>query len=318
VPWTIPDKGEGASDVQSIVFQEYLEVLVAGLEGRTCVVHGCTVAAQGVPNMTVAVARGSVLSNGTLFPVAAASVTIPAADATNGRLDLVVVTSAGALAARAGTAAANPKPPARTAGDVVLAVVWVPAAASAVAAAQLVDLRVVRSLGPLVLASRSTPVTFNNTAAIQTYASLTVPAGLLAAGRKLRVRAGGTYLSNSGTPTWTLTVSYGGTTLFADATAATTADADRGAWDLDVVLSAESLTVQDLVGTVRMQTPGAKTAPAAGVGDLSVTSNVVAPIRGTAAVDSAAANRDLLIRWTMSVANAAVETVCEHAVFELI
>src|SRR3972149_1851736 len=112
---TIPDKGEGDNDLQSILFQEYLEVLVAGIDGMNCVLSGLVV--TGGADMTPAVAKGSGPSKGGVFAVAAAGVTIGTADATNPRLDLIVVTSAGALAVRAGTAAASPKPPARTAND---------------------------------------------------------------------------------------------------------------------------------------------------------------------------------------------------------
>ena len=38
MPWTIPDKGEGDHNHQSILFQEYLEGLIAGLNG---VCDGC-------------------------------------------------------------------------------------------------------------------------------------------------------------------------------------------------------------------------------------------------------------------------------------
>ncbi len=119
--WTIPDDGEGDNTLQSLLFQEYLDVLVAGIQGIDCVLSGLAI--TGGADMTPAVAKGAVLSNGTMFAVAAADVTIGTADATNPRLDLIVVNSSGALAVRAGTAAANPKPPARTANDVVIGVV---------------------------------------------------------------------------------------------------------------------------------------------------------------------------------------------------
>lgn len=142
--WTIPDKGEGASNLQSVLFQEYLDVLVASLSGTDAVLSGCAVTAQGSPDMTVAVAAGAVRSNRKWFNVAAsASLAIGTADGTNPRLDLVVVTSAGALAVRAGTAAAAPKPAARTANDVVLAVVYVPASDTTISTNQITDLRCV-------------------------------------------------------------------------------------------------------------------------------------------------------------------------------
>lgn len=141
--WTIPDKGEGLSDLQSILFQEYLDVLVAGLGQADFVMSGCAVTAQGSPDMTVAVAAGSVVAAGVVRAVAGANGTITTADATNPRFDLVVINAAGAIAVRAGAPAAAPKPPARTAGDVVLAVVYVPAADTTIASNQITDLRAV-------------------------------------------------------------------------------------------------------------------------------------------------------------------------------
>lgn len=149
--FSIPDKGEGANDLQSILFQEYLDVIIAGIANTDVVHSGCAVTAQGSPDMTVAVAAGTVMSNGAPFAVTAGNVTITAADGTNPRLDLVVVNSAGTKAARAGTAAANPKPPARTANDVVLAVVYIPASDTTIGSNQITDLRVMKTIGDRVV-----------------------------------------------------------------------------------------------------------------------------------------------------------------------
>lgn len=146
--FTLPDKGEGGNDRQSILFQEYIDVLIAGIAGTDVVHSGCAVTAQGSPDMTVAVAAGTVMSNGVPFAVAAGNVTITAADGTNPRIDLVVVNSSGTKAARTGTAAANPKPPARTANDVVLASIDVPASDTTIGATQIDDKRVMRAIGP--------------------------------------------------------------------------------------------------------------------------------------------------------------------------
>lgn len=140
--FSLPDKGEGDSNIQSVLFQEYLDVLAAGIQGIDCVVSGCAV--TGGADMTPAVAAGIVVSNGVWYTVTAGDATVGTADGTNPRLDLIVITSAGAIAVRAGTAAANPKPPARTANDVVLAVAYVPASDTSIGASQLTDLRVMR------------------------------------------------------------------------------------------------------------------------------------------------------------------------------
>lgn len=319
MPWNIPDKGTAQNNFQSRAWAEYFNILFAGLAGQDFVLSGCAVTAQGSPDMTVAVAKGAVLSNGVLRAVTAGNVTISAAHSTNPRIDLVVVDSSGAKQVRTGTAAATPAPPARTANDVVLAAVYVPATDTTISTDQIVDLRVLVTAGPTTIAKTTSPVSFNNTNAAQTYLSVVLPSGLFLSGKTLRVRCGGNYLSNSGTGTWTLTIAYGGTTLFADATGATTADADRGAWYLEFELVAQSNTSQKLSGLVSFQTPGAKTAPTTGTaGDLGATTHVNTPLAGTASVDSDAADRTLSIQWTMSVANAAVETVMEFATVELV
>lgn len=142
--WTLPDKGEGQNDVQSILFQEYLDVLVEGINGINAVHSGCTPTAQGSPDMTVAISACVVTSNQVKKYVSAGNATITTAHATNPRIDLVVISSSGSIAVRAGTAAAAPKPPARTSNDVVLAQVYVPANDTTISNDQITDLRVLR------------------------------------------------------------------------------------------------------------------------------------------------------------------------------
>lgn len=184
MPFTVPDKGEGLNDIQSIWFQEYIDVLVAGISGVDAVLSGCAVTAQTTPNMTVAVAAGSVSSNGVNYSVAAGNGTITTADATNPRLDLVVITSVGAIAVRAGTAAGAPKPAAKTANDVVLAVVFVPAGDTAINGNQIVDLRTVNTAAGPKLVTLGADV-INNNATANTLQDVT--------GLSFPVLAGSTY-----------------------------------------------------------------------------------------------------------------------------
>lgn len=102
------------------------------------------------------------------------------------------------------------------------------------------------------------------------------------------------------------------------ASAATTADTDRGSWRVEGELIGVGTSSQTLNGSVTFQTPGAKTAATTGIGDLGAATHVSTPLRGTSAVNADAANNDLLIRWTMSVSNVAAETVCDFSTFELI
>jgi hypothetical protein len=151
-PYTIPNEaGAGFTD-QAEPDKVDFDILTAGLShgaggsnyglGPTGVETGCAVTAQGTPDMTVAVAAGNVRIGGRLVVVAAGNVTITAADGTNPRFDLIVVDTAAAKTAIAGTAAANAVFPSITAGRVVLAAVYVPASDTAINSNQITDKRV--------------------------------------------------------------------------------------------------------------------------------------------------------------------------------
>jgi hypothetical protein len=216
--FSIPDKGEGLSNIQSVFFQEYLDVLVAGISGVDCVFSGCAVTAQVTPDMTVAVASGSIRSNSVTRTVTGANATISASNASNPRLDLVVITSAGAIAVRAGTAATAPIPAARVANDVVLAVVYVPASDTAIQANQIVDLRVTEGSTNVAVTGGSingTPIggttpaavaatTLSATATIATgvYTVATLPAG---------VQGQRAYVTDATAPTFLGALTGGGT-----------------------------------------------------------------------------------------------------------
>ncbi|MGD9953464.1 MAG: hypothetical protein AB7S87_12880, partial [Burkholderiales bacterium] len=116
------------------------------------VIQGCAVAAQGSPDMTVAVAVGTVQVLGMRTrKVAAGNAAIGAADATNPRIDFVCVDATGTKQVVAGAAAAYPVMPAIPAGYVVLAAVYVPATDTAINANQIIDKRVI--LSPLMVAA---------------------------------------------------------------------------------------------------------------------------------------------------------------------
>lgn len=319
--WTIPDKGEGDNDIQSILFQEYLDVLVAGIQGIDCVLSGCAV--TGGADMTPAVAKGAVLSNGTMFAVTAGDVTIGAADATNPRIDLIVVNSSGAKAVRAGTAAAAPKPPARTANDVVIAAVYVPATDTSIETTKCIDMRVPPPRVALIH-KVTTARTINASAAANSIWATppVLPSGLFLAGKILRVRAGGNMLFNSGTGTLRLVISYGGSTMYSFISAASVADADRAAWILEFNIIAQANNDQSMFGHFSLNDiVAARPTPTTGIGSWQTnTATAESPpaIAGAAAVDSDAGDRTLDVTFTFSVNNAAVEFVCEGVTVELI
>lgn len=139
--FTIPNEADAAFAAQAAPDKVDVDILVAGHEG-TGVVSGCAVTAQGTPDMTLAVAAGTVSVAGVTAAVTAGNVTITTAHATNPRFDLVVVSSAGVKSVTAGLAAASPVFPAIPANSVVLAAVYVPANDTAIGPTQITDKRV--------------------------------------------------------------------------------------------------------------------------------------------------------------------------------
>ena len=145
--YTIPDQGEGASNIQSIVFQDDLENAINSPYLGTFVVSGLAVTANAA--LSVAVAAGVCYSQGIRYPVAAnATLMIAAADLTNPRIDMVVVTTAGVLAVRQGvpvafTTTTAPKPLNLTLGDVPVAQVLVRAGVTIITAADIIDKRLI-------------------------------------------------------------------------------------------------------------------------------------------------------------------------------
>jgi hypothetical protein len=123
--------------------------------GSVGVQSGLAVTAQATPNMTVAVATGVVYNDqGKRFAPTAGNVTITAASATNPRIDVIYVTSAGALSVVTGTAAASPVAPAVPASGVKLAEVTVPANAATIVAGNIADKRVYISANTEVQTAR--------------------------------------------------------------------------------------------------------------------------------------------------------------------
>lgn len=112
------------------------------LEGSTQVESGCGVSDGSTQDMSVEVASGAVVIDGTEHSITAQSVALASADADNPRYDLVVADSSGAKAVT-GTASATPKAPSIPSGSVLLAVVEVPAGASGVTDGEINDARVI-------------------------------------------------------------------------------------------------------------------------------------------------------------------------------
>jgi hypothetical protein len=150
LPFTIPNTTVAGFPDQAEPDSVDIDILTAGHVG-TGVITGCAVTAQGSPDMTVAVAVGTVIVADVPAAVSAGNVTITAAHSTLPRKDIVVVSNAGVKSATAGTAATQPLKPAIPANSVVLAEVYVPAADAAINANQITDKRVVLTIPVLTV-----------------------------------------------------------------------------------------------------------------------------------------------------------------------
>jgi hypothetical protein len=110
------------------------------------------------------------------------SLTIAAADATNPRRDIVVVTAAGALRVYTGTPANSPTDPALSAGDVPLARVAVAANAVSVVNGNITDLRSRQPIDGSKILNTSIPATalkvFNSTTQTGTGANQNIAHGM--------------------------------------------------------------------------------------------------------------------------------------------
>jgi hypothetical protein len=142
--FTIPNQaGAGVPARQSQWYDADIAILVAGTAG-VGVLTGCGVTAQGSPDMTLAVASGTIQpsAGATAVTVTSGNVTIGTADGTHPRIDLVTASAAGVKTVTAGTAAANPDPPALPSGHIALAMVDVPTSDTAISSGQIIDKRV--------------------------------------------------------------------------------------------------------------------------------------------------------------------------------
>ncbi|RLC76478.1 MAG: hypothetical protein DRJ03_28590, partial [Chloroflexi bacterium] len=106
------------------------------------VLSGLQVTENSTPDMSVLVAAGSCIVNGTeITKTTSTNVSISAADDTNPRWDIITINDAGTIAATAGTPAADPVPPALPANNILLALVYVAAGVTQITNANIYDRR---------------------------------------------------------------------------------------------------------------------------------------------------------------------------------
>lgn len=187
----------------------------AAIEARNeglFVYSGCAISASGTAGK-VDMSAGVIFSTTTELNVAAvtaASTTITSlADGTNPKWVGLEIDSSGVLQFNAGTAAATPVKPALTAGRVLVAWLYVPAAATAVDAllstangkAKIMDARQLMTVHPARLFAYDTSITqLSNPTSLTTLlaSAPSVPANSLNVGDCFSIRASGTLLLPTG------------------------------------------------------------------------------------------------------------------------
>lgn len=130
-----------AADPQSIWFRQDIEAIVLGLKD-TGVLTGGVTTAEGTPDRRVNVTSGTGYTAGSAVSWSTTDVTLTNADATLDRLDMIVVNASGTVTVRTGTAAAETDPADFTAGDILLAFVFLPHGTSTIITSYITDKRV--------------------------------------------------------------------------------------------------------------------------------------------------------------------------------
>lgn len=180
--------------IQSVWYDVDLAIIAAAMQGRG-VLTGCAVTAQGSPDMTVAVAAGTIRNAGDIAATAVTggNLTIGAASGSQPRIDLISVSSAGVKTVTAGTAAASPKPPDLPSGHIALAYVLVPTSDTTISTDQITDKRFfVSPIGLTKYASLSGNVTMTTANQAYDLVPLSLEEGVWALfGKAIFARAGG-------------------------------------------------------------------------------------------------------------------------------
>jgi len=155
----------------------------------------------------------------------------------------------------------------------------------------------------IILCRAATQFDVVNTATEQTVFTCTVPANALATTKSVRVELRGDFLNNTGaTPTLTLRIRFGATTIYADASATIPTSGSRRPFTLNITLANQNAAnTQVLSGLVQMGIAGGATTGIGNFGTDEIQANT--PLFGTAAEDTTV-DRDIVITIQHSVASA--------------
>lgn len=212
MPGYIPDEATATTYArQAVPMMADFDNLLSNINGYA-VVAGCAITAG--TGLSVSMAAGTALVAERFLAVSAAiDQALAAADATHPRLDAIVLNAAGTFTIRAGTAAAQPSAPSLTDNDILLALVWVPAAASSLTSTNIRDKRLLRAPKGTIYAVA--PLTNYTTTQTNTAVAtgITIPANLLKVGAHLRLKAIAVSTTVASAGTLTIRALVGGSAL---------------------------------------------------------------------------------------------------------
>lgn len=321
--FTIPNEADAFHAHQSEVDKVDLDILAQGFQGNG-VISGLDIIQDTGSNMNVKTnTAGTAIVSGVVRKLAAnVTATIGTAHGTHPRFDLVCITDSDTLVVVAGTAAAAPVFPAIPADRTVLAAVYVPANDTAITTAQVIDKRVI-VLGrqPLVINRDDAVAGPNNSSSEVSLYTYTVKANLLGSTRGLRCQIQGTFLLNSGTPTVTIRIKFGATTLFAEVSPAHATDADEAAFEISFLLVNTATNAQKLGGYIHQ---GSRVAATTGFGDLTTLDGAAGnigvsdPIYGVAGTLDTTSDQTLDVTAQLNVTNSLDRFEKRIAVLELL
>lgn len=250
-----------------------LDNLVHGIKGYS-VVEGLAVTAG--TGLSVSVAAGTVALHSLWAVVAAASnQALTTAHATLDRIDAVVITSAGAVAIRTGTAAAAPVAPDLTVNDILLALVYVPANATSLTSTNIRDKRINGAPNGVIYEQGNQTAVTTAVTNQNAWTGVTIPANYLAAGQRFRVRAWFRLTTSATAGNLTLRVKLGTTVLATTgAVAWTVSQTDRPVL-LEVDFRVVSTTALRVIGAADVNTSATAAArwPAINTANVTITSN---------------------------------------------
>lgn len=297
MPQYIPNESQAATyPNQAAIMGADFDNLVHARAGYA-VLEGLAVTAG--TGLSVSIAAGTVTLKEIWAVVAAASnQALTTANATNPRIDAVVVTSAGAIAIRTGTAAVLPNAPDLTTNDILLALVYVPANATTLTATNIRNKRVI--IDPHGLAYLTNPTTNYTTTQTNTLvaAGLTIPANYLVAGNHFRIQAWGVTTTVFTPGTITVRCLYGATLLASTAAKALPASVTLRSFRVELDITVISTTAMEAQGMLQIDS-GSTTAYLYTMGDSSGNGNVA-----NITVDTTTA-KALTLDFTLSAAQTA-------------